>query len=419
MQNEQDLRQKAIDFLQYRLKEPPLKKSAYNIYPTHVQDDGFPKTKDKILKGYSAAKVYQVPIKDINTDEALFQNRSEKYSEDSFNKIVSAVKDGTFILDTMDPILLWKNKDTGRLYVLSGHSRKAAFAFMAKNNFKYQNIDFNFIPAKILDGSTVSLESAIQIAKTSNTLSTPETDIQRTIYYKQLLLNGNDLSTVEQQIKRLEGKNALRILAFTQLNPSRKSFQTLLAFKNLDIANEQRLKNIIYWIGMARYKFQQLTAQHEDEMYNYLFDKSFAKKEAKENSINDFLSKIRSIISKNTNKEGVFNQSKPLNLNNVQNKGFSENEYLKLLNEAKNSLDKQEKIRSEKSITFITKQAEDIKKAKLEGKPVPNIAVLDEQYNNAIKAYRDMVDGAVRKLRDVLTLKPSFDFLENKNTLFI
>lgn len=263
----------------------------------------------------SRLSVNDMPISQINIWREKFQNRKTAYSEESVNKILAAVDDGTFNLANFDAVVLWKHP-SGKVYMLSGHSRLEAFTRLCNSGKKV----FCTIPAKFFNGSEAE---AAELAKNSNTLSTKETDTERAAYYRNEMEIGKSYRDVIETAKRLEGNNAARILAYAFLNPIGKTFVSLQALEAGDPTSQTIIKAIAQWIGEARMKFTQLTDMHENELYNWLVNGGFGKQyKAK----NDFLRKLAAIIAQRT-EFGVFDASKPLNVANTITKSFAEKQH--------------------------------------------------------------------------------------------
>lgn len=195
---------------------------------------------------YVCADTWLVPLRDILTNEKLFQNRTDSFSMESVDRIVQAVENNTFKWQVFDPILLWQSP-TGKLFVLSGHSRFEAFNRLSKINAKVQGKDFNNIPAKIIN---VPEAEAVRIALMSNTLSTPESVTERAIFYRQLLQNGTSTKEVTETAKMYEGKNAIFIINIAYLDPNGKTFNFLRRYQRKSDTDEYRAAhNIANWIG--------------------------------------------------------------------------------------------------------------------------------------------------------------------------
>ncbi len=172
------------------------------------------KTKQVKRQSSKKAIISDMDIKNIFTDEKRFQNRKNAFSEDSVNRIIKAVETGTFDWTKFDPITVWRDSKKQRFYVLSGHSRLAAFKKLSK-----QHSDFYEIPVKIFKGTE---GQAIELARTSNTLATKETDVERSFYWqnrrkrcdvlKGLGATNNCHKNLEIELKEAEGKNANYII---------------------------------------------------------------------------------------------------------------------------------------------------------------------------------------------------------------
>ncbi|RME00923.1 MAG: hypothetical protein D6816_13050, partial [Bacteroidetes bacterium] len=150
--------------------------------------------------------VFLVPLDDLHTNEEWFQNRAQAFSTRSVENIVNAYLDGKFQWAQFDPITAWHNPADGRLYIISGHSRTEAFRRLCAMGASVDGRSFCEIPTKIVRG--ISLEEAQRLAMESNTLATPETDIERARYYRRMREQGVPESQIKADAKRMEGRNA-------------------------------------------------------------------------------------------------------------------------------------------------------------------------------------------------------------------
>lgn len=259
--------------------------------------------------------VYLIPLKDISFDRSLFQNRESEFSEESVQRIISAVKNNTFRFEVFDPILLWQRPDK-KLIVLSGHSRTEAFTRLSKEGYS----DFNAIPAKIIN---VSLSEAKKIALESNTLQTKETDTERALYYMQLRQSGVSEKEISEAAKNNEGNNARRILSFSFLNPRGKAFFALRSLEGKDDTSQENVKNVANWIGNARMKFGVLSNLHEDEIFDWLVNGAYGRQYT---NMRDFLQKLESVILQRS-EFGRLNPDLKLNIANMSILTFGEKQY--------------------------------------------------------------------------------------------
>lgn len=257
--------------------------------------------------GFKYADTYLVPLDQITTDEAKFQNRFNAFSQDSAGKIVEAVKAGRFNWGLFDPVILLKNPAYPKYVVLSGHSRTAAFRKLAAQKASAGGRTFAAIPAKIIE---TDLNTAQNIALNSNTLATPETILERAAYYRDLIRRGADRADVQERVKATELKNAALVWSLTYLNPRGKTMAALQALQGKDLTSNKNLEVLASWIGQTREAFPELSDQHENEMYDFLkmeYGKSFTR-------LPDFKQKIRTIIAQRSNLYDTFNPDTPLNL---------------------------------------------------------------------------------------------------------
>ncbi|MGZ8505688.1 MAG: hypothetical protein ACXWXW_00760, partial [Bacteroidia bacterium] len=298
---------------------------------------------------YNPAEVYFVPLNKIFTAEHLFQNRKESHSQESANRIIKAVETGSFKWQVFDPVLLWQNPADNKLYILSGHSRTAAFRILAQQKAQADGKDFTSIPAKII--RTTEAE-AREIALNSNTLATKENDTERAAYYRNLRESGKDMREIYALAKDNEGRNANAIMAYSCLNPDGKAFQSLLALETADLTSRKIAETVAIWLGSARSKFGLLTNQHENELYDWLIMGAYGNKPGQISNQNDFLGRVQATIDKRST-FGNFEADKPLNIRNIQ----TQSSYDLELDQVRQEIAQAQKTLTEKRREFIQRGA--------------------------------------------------------------
>lgn len=295
--------------------------------------------------GGGSSFVQDVPLSQIQSKPEWFQNRADAYSTRSVEAIVSAVLEGRFIWSNLDPIQLWKGPG-GVLYILSGHSRKEAFKRLADMGVEYQGRRFDTIPAKVETG--ISLDEAKTVARQSNTLSTPETALERAAYYLRLRKTGDfTMRQLEDQAKRTEGRNANKVLAFSFLSTGGKTYNALQSLQNADAASFANIETVAQWIGNARKALPQLTNSHENELYDWLVQGGgYGTRPGQINSELAFKNELQKIIFKRT-EFGVFNQNEPLNIQSARYALPAEAEFNAQVAELQRSIANAEKQKKE------------------------------------------------------------------------
>ncbi|MFQ3578548.1 MAG: ParB N-terminal domain-containing protein [Bacteroidales bacterium] len=281
--------------------------------------------------------VKNVPVDTINIAVGIFQNRKKEFSEESVNRIIEAVNNNTFRIEVFDPVLLWKEPETGKLYILSGHSRTEAFRRLAKTNKDFKNI-----PAKII---SVSKDEAIKIALNSNTLATRETDVERAVYYRNLRKQGLTEKEIKEEAINHEGKNANYILSLSYLNPKGKAIEYLETLTaETDKTSQEIVKSVANWLGEVRKKYKEITDEHENELTLYMINEGgYGSKAGQINSKILFQQKVDYLIKR----QGyIFDPTKPLNVHNLKQRSDIMKTYdvqletlEKELKEAKKTLD--------------------------------------------------------------------------------
>lgn len=326
-----------------------------------------------------------VNIDEIFANRELFQNRKKAFSEDSVRRIIEAVENGTFNIKVFDPVLLWLNPFDGRLYILSGHSRTEAFRRLA---VKYP--EFRTIPAKILE---IDEQTAVDIARNSNTLNTPETDTERAEYYRNLRANGTPEREIYEQCKNAEKSNANRIYKYSFLAPDGIPAEALRQLENGNIESRAIVQSVAAWIGEARRKFAQLTDAHENELFKYMtIQGGYGNAAGQISNERDFIEKVSFLIQR----QGMFfDPEKPLNIFNLKSRSDVMTDYDAKVKKAEKDLNDARKVLELKRIEFNKKSdnQEEIKKAL---KPfdddvnffVKNLLTVKQQYGNYIEADR-------------------------------
>jgi DNA repair protein RadC len=263
----------------------------------------------------SRIAVKEYPLSDIHTDTENFQNRSEDYSKETFDSINNDVKSGKFDISHMDPIKLWKDPETDKLFVVAGHSRLAAFKHQAaEGNKDFQTIPGNEISAK-------SLEDARIFAKEkSNVMGTRESDLSRANIYNDMRKKGSPEAEIKRKARELEKKNSAYIYNLSYLNPEGKTADAVKAFENSTSKKDtQNISVIADWIGDAKAKYPELTDAHENEMYDYLVNKdAYSRFKNK----TEFLDKVGKRAESN-----YFNPEERLNLEGLESRPNARIEY--------------------------------------------------------------------------------------------
>lgn len=306
------------------------------------------KVEQKPAKKSSKIDIVDYPIKDISTDVKRFQNRQNEYSKESKERIVKAFDENTFDWAKFDPITLWEDPKNNKVYVLSGHSRFAAFKEKQKEGFVYNGYKFDTIPAKFFNGTE---KQAIDFALNSNVLSTKETDIERAVYYSNMRrqcelsqLNGTAkrkvdcAKKVETKCRENEGKNANFILNLSFLNPDGKLMQSLKMFgSDKDNDNTNLLRTIANWTGEARRILPILTDKHENEISDFLINGGYGNKNHQFKNKTVFLEYLKIAVKKWESSGADVNTK--LNLERTIYKSSYERDHDKQIHAAKEEMD--------------------------------------------------------------------------------
>jgi len=250
----------------------------------------------KSRQSVPASDLVLVPLTEVFVNTQWFQNREKAFSIRSVENILAAVEGGTFRWANFDAITIWQYPD-GKYYILSGHSRTEAFSRLCALKATAEGRDFCRIPAKIIAG--ITLDEAKRIAMESNTLSSRETDLERANYYRRMLEMGTPATEIKAAAARMEGKEAVKILAFAHLNPNGKTANALRALEQADQTSRNNMANIARWIGNARQTVTVLTDRHENELYDWLVnDKAYGTAKGQISNETEFKSRLAAILQK-------------------------------------------------------------------------------------------------------------------------
>jgi hypothetical protein len=269
-----------------------------------IEDDNKVEVKGKV-KEKAAKGFISVALNKLTKSLKDFQGRGKEYSQQTYDRIVNEAKSGALNISSIPPIQIWKDK-SGNWVILGGHSRTKAFEDLAAGkhelNPKYKNSDFANISAQIVEANT--LEEAQKIAQESNQ-GAVQTVVDNAKYVREKLMptfkSFNDAKT---KLRDLYGAAWTRIYAYANLNPNGKAMTFLKAFsENLESESTDISRKMAEWTGKAMSDFKGLTAEHENEIFDYLLENNKIK------TYNEFYD----ILNRRINGIDGFVASEPLN----------------------------------------------------------------------------------------------------------
>ena len=242
-------------------------------------------------KTSSAIQTIDIPLEDVHTDEKRFQNRKKQFSQASFDEMVS-----NFDPNAFDPINVWQDPTDHRYYVLSGHSRLAAFRELNKRH----GDKFAKIPARIITGTE---QYAIDYARNSNSRSTPEEIWERAKYYRELINEGRSKKEIEDLAERRERRNKNDVLALAYL-PESGQLAHAPYFRGDEKATSEQFEyelKVAVWVGSAfracpdLSKIEPVESVHfrENELARYVRNVALSKRGGK----NKFLREVRKAVA--------------------------------------------------------------------------------------------------------------------------
>jgi len=196
--------------------------------------------------------VRNVPIASIQTDEGRFQPREALFSEETAKKVATEYDPAKF-----DPILLWKDPDTGNLIVLGGHSRLEGMKRRGATN----------IQAKVAE---VSEDEARRLAATDNDKATQLEDYERAVYIRGLREQGKTKKEIKEEAESLYGKNAPTVIAYSYLNPEGKALAAVRQFRANTSGEGTDASVMAKWVGEVMGSVPGLSKSQENEIWDYL-----------------------------------------------------------------------------------------------------------------------------------------------------
>jgi len=313
------------------------------------------KQKPAKVESKPATDVVRTPIKDIVLDTKRFQNRDE-LDEDHIKNIVDNWNEKDF-----GPVDLWKDPKDGKVYLLAGHHRLESAKRKGLADVKSTMRD-----------DLKTEKEAIEYAKErSNENRRTEKPHERANYYRGLREKGESSSEIKKRIKKIHGKNANSIENLSYLS---KDGNAIITLKQME--NDGDAKKIADWIGNARKNYDQLTDDHEEELYNWLKKTNINKdNQWIVNNKLTFLDRIDALVN-----NFDFNKDKPLNIAERIGKSSMESEYDAEVAALENELKAAKKTLEDKRKEFI--------KANKKG----------EELNELLKKYNDNVTVIQREL---------------------
>jgi hypothetical protein len=204
------------------------------------------------------SSVFDLPRQDIRLDPARFQGRQGEYSEETVNAIVSS---GRFD-PTVSALVVWKDPDSGKYFLLSGHSRYEAAKRLYESG---KQPELTSLPVKELMNATE--EEAVEYATIeSNRRGTEEGLISDLKAYRLAVNSGKNAT----QLKRLfrPDTKLRRLQELSYLNPRGMFIEQLAAPSQQSFPYLERNAR---WVGDMRRQLPTLTDAHERELFDYLY----------------------------------------------------------------------------------------------------------------------------------------------------
>jgi len=304
----------------------------------YIKEPYLAKIKAESKQAVLSSDVRTTPAKSLSLDEQRFQNRNDvtgktllvsdmisnrEKNPESFDRVETIANNWKSA--EQDPIHVWTDPKDGKTYVLSGHHRYAAALKAGIKDVKTIDRTKDFTEAQ-------AIKFAREEANTNRAMETP---LERAKALRIKRERGDSKEEINKFLSA-EGKNASYINNLSSLSPNGKTMKMVEQFgsspdKQTQKESEQRAD----WIGEARRTIAGLTDAHENEMFDFLFDKNKSKRVTTKA---DFLQKVRASVKPLTPEE-------PLNISRFEYKTQGESVYEEEVNSIKDQLaERQNKI---------------------------------------------------------------------------
>lgn len=277
----------------------------------------------------------EVAITDIFTNPEAFQNRNEKFSQATFDKIVSEGYD-----KTQEPIYVWRNPADNKYYILSGHSRFAAAQFLHNRDGKLQTL-----PVKEFYGT---FDDAIDYATIRSNRESNKEGLKADINaYLRAVSRGYNKAELLKYFNPESYLQKLRDLSY--LNPKGKFMEYLDTPQE---ASFPYLTRNATWVGELKRQYPNLSNAHESEMFDFLYKQGTSKLLLTKEAFTNLVKKKAGGM--------FFNPEEPLNLQNQTSTAGALNPGLEYLNSLRADMETRQAI--------INKNRDLIARARVENK---------------------------------------------------
>jgi len=363
-ENFRDKIEKRMNLLIEQQQKKPAEPEEKPIVATESQQ---PKT------GGTRYNIVEIPLSDINVDVKSYQNRGEAFSQETYDSIMRDIRSGEFDWKRYKPIVLWRNPSTGKLDLLEGHSRKAAFEQAVKEGYK----EFETIPSFIAEGGTAEEARKFAIEK-SNVGQTREKDYERAKIYSEYRNKGMSKKDILAKARELEGRNAPYIIRLSYLNPHGYAINLIETFE--DTADKSAIglaEKIADWLGRAREKYPELTDSHENEIFKWLYgDDKNTGTALRFNTAEQFLDRVDAVVNRID-----FEPDKPLNIANLAVKSMGELQHEEEIAKIEKELGQAHKrrVEIESRLSEMGLTPDDISKNEVYRQAVADVVTLDRE----------------------------------------
>lgn len=229
-----------------------------------LQGGGFCNCETKDLRGQvkpaddyepcSPCAAEYFPTQLIFTDEKRFQNRVNAFSEASAESVATHYNANKF-----DPIVVWRDPRTAKVFVISGHSRLEGMKRRKEHT----------IPVRFFIGTEAQ---AIQFAKVeANRSATLESFVEDMAAYR-LMRDGDPKKgltpVTKAELARVFKGRHTKLEKYAYLDPNGKFINAL---SQDDKSLYPYIETKAQWAGEIRKEYPHLTNIHERDIFNFIY----------------------------------------------------------------------------------------------------------------------------------------------------
>ena len=241
-------------------------------------------------------KVWTIERSEYDVEPEVFQNRKKAYAEKTVERIVR-----DYHPDKMDPVHVWKEPESGRWKLISGHSREEALKRLGQPRAKVQEF-------------RGTREEAIKFAREeANRQATPETIPEDISAYRVARDRGEPKNYLEENFAR-GGRSLETVENWSHLKEGGSFLRALGEAESVRENQFGHVKRISGWVGESRRRWKEkLTDEHENELFDYFYREGARSEKRWLMKKEDFFSRMERRVG-----DAFFDPGEKLNIDRVK-----------------------------------------------------------------------------------------------------